>query len=83
MAAKGDAPTPVTVSVSPFGLLMESINGASPHISIGAELPQWCGVEGSAVSRPTRVPRAVRESGTEVWIEFLLWEKTCWTYLLG
>ena len=65
------------------GLLMESITVASPQISIGAELPQWRGVDGSAVFRPTRVPRAVRESGAEVWIEFLLWEKTCWTYLLG
>jgi len=65
------------------GLLMESITVASPQISIGAELPQWRGVDGSAVFRPTRVPRPVPESGTEVWIEFLLWEKTCWTYLLG
>jgi len=65
------------------GLLMESITVASPQISIGAELPQWRGVDGSALFRPTRVPRAVPESGTEVWIEFLLWEKTCWTYLLG
>ena len=58
---------------------MESITFASPQISIGAELHQWRGVEGSAVFCPTRAPRAVQQICTE----FLFREKACQVYLLG